>query len=160
MMLKTTDHGPEVPANQAADRLHLLAIYIGGAVIGLDATSVREIRQWTPPTPVSPSPAHMEGVVPLRGGSVLVVDLATQLGLPTIDQTANPVLVIVAVAGRLEAIIADAVSGLIAIPRSAVQAPPASASPVIVGSCADGDRTVTIIDPSLMLDHTLLAAAA
>ena len=45
----------------------LIAFRLGGQEFCVDIMSVREIRGWTPATPLPRSPGYMKGVINLRG---------------------------------------------------------------------------------------------
>ena len=55
--------------NNAAVR-ELIAFRIGEQEFCVDILSVREIRGWTPATPLPRSPGYMKGVINLRGANV------------------------------------------------------------------------------------------
>ena len=54
---------------------------IGSQEFCVDIMSVREIRGWTPATPLPHSPGFVRGVINLRGAVLSIVDLAARLGL-------------------------------------------------------------------------------
>ena len=60
----------------------LIAFNIGEQQFCLSTTSVREIRGWTPATPLPHAPEFVLGVVNLRGVVLPIVDLAVRLGFP------------------------------------------------------------------------------
>lgn len=59
----------------------LISFRVGAQEFCVDIMVVREIRGWTPATPLPHAPAYMRGVVNLRGAVLPIVDLSERLGL-------------------------------------------------------------------------------
>lgn len=58
---------------------------VGGRVIAIDVSYIREVVRWQPVTPLPNSPRLIEGVIDLRGALVPIVDLGRALGGDPID---------------------------------------------------------------------------
>lgn len=79
-----------------------LVIRLGGAAYGVPVLTVREIIRLCPVTPVANMPAHIRGVINLRGRVIPLVDLRVRFGLPVRsddDRTCVVVTQVVAAAG-------------------------------------------------------------
>lgn len=79
-----------------------LVIRLGGASYGVPVLSVREIIRLCPVTPVANMPAHVRGVINLRGRVIPLVDLRVRFGLPLLaddDRTCVVVAQVAAAAG-------------------------------------------------------------
>ena len=63
------------PEKTAAAESQALTFVLGSETYGVDILRVREIRGWSPVTRLPNTPAHMLGVLNLRGSIVPVVDL-------------------------------------------------------------------------------------
>ena len=63
----------------------LIAFRIGSQEFCVDIMSVREIRGWTPATPLPRSPGYMKGVINLRGTVLPIIDLGARFGLTTLS---------------------------------------------------------------------------
>ena len=63
----------------------LITFEIGDRRLGIDIMAIREIRAWSPTTPLPNVPAHVRGVVNLRGVVLPVIDLSQRLGWGTTD---------------------------------------------------------------------------
>ncbi len=61
--------------------LQLACVYIGPMLCGFDIQHVQEIRKFTEVTEVPSSPAHICGIMNLRGQIVTVIDLGVKLDL-------------------------------------------------------------------------------
>ena len=67
--------------NDGRSARELIAFRIGEQEFCVDIMSVREIRGWTPATPLPHAPSYVRGVINLRGAVLPIVDLAARLGL-------------------------------------------------------------------------------
>ncbi|MEM7711252.1 MAG: chemotaxis protein CheW, partial [Pseudomonadota bacterium] len=104
------DHEPE---GDVADRLELLTFRCGGRSYAVPIMNVREIRGWSPPTPLPHAPAYMLGMVNLRGSVLPVMDLARRLGSPATRDGPRNVIVVVALEGRVHGLMVEAVSDIV-----------------------------------------------
>jgi len=57
-----------------------ITVEIGDRRLGIDVMAIREIRAWSPATPLPNTPPHVRGVVNLRGVILPVLDLSQRLG--------------------------------------------------------------------------------
>jgi purine-binding chemotaxis protein CheW len=104
--------------------LELIAFRIGEQEFCVDIMTVREIRGWTPATPLPMTPAHVRGVINLRGTVLPIIDLAARLGLPPVQAEARSVIIVVNSGARLVGLLVDAVSDILTTPEAAVQPTP------------------------------------
>jgi purine-binding chemotaxis protein CheW len=102
----------------------LIAFCIGEQEFAVDIMAVREIRGWSPATPLPQTPVYLRGVINLRGAVLPIMDLAARLGLPVNALSARSVIVVVKVGERLVGLLVDAVSDIISIKEDQVQATP------------------------------------
>jgi purine-binding chemotaxis protein CheW len=80
-MNQTNEHlQPPPPA--VAQPGKYLVVTLGAEYYGFPVLSVREIIRLSPVTPVAGMPAHVLGVINLRGKIIPLVDLRTRFGLP------------------------------------------------------------------------------
>lgn len=106
----------------------LIAFRIGEQEFCVDIMSVREIRGWTPATPLPRAPGYMKGVINLRGAVLPIIDLGARFGLSTSEPTARHVIMVAHVGGRMVGLLVDAVSDIIQLTDEAVQPTPDIAS--------------------------------
>ena len=143
----------EAPTNAAAREL--IAFRIGEQEFCVDIMSVREIRGWTPATPLPRTPGYLKGVINLRGAVLPIVDLGARFGLRTAEPTARHVIMVAQIAGRLVGLLVDAVSDIIQLDEGAVQPTPDVASEevraFVKGIFAVDGRLISLIAPSLLL---------
>jgi len=112
-----------IETDRRAD-LELLSFRIGDQEYSVDIMSVREIRGWTNATPLPHSEPSIRGVINLRGTVLPIVDLALRLGLESIGLNERSVIIVVQIGGRSLGLLVDAVSDILSIRRSELQAPP------------------------------------
>ncbi|WP_343078862.1 chemotaxis protein CheW [Ostreiculturibacter nitratireducens] len=115
----TPDHNA-----QSTAEVELLSFRLGEQEYSVDIMSVREIRSWTRATPLPHAPAHIRGVINLRGTVLPVVDLSTRLGMPPVAGDARNVIIVVQVSNQTAGLLVDAVSDILALPRNVLQPPP------------------------------------
>ncbi len=85
----------------------------GKRAFGVDIMSVREIRSWSPTTPMPNQPFGADGVLDIRGKIVEVYDLAAMLGAMGSGIEAGRVILVVSLGQRDVGILADTVSDII-----------------------------------------------
>jgi purine-binding chemotaxis protein CheW len=107
-----------------ADRRELISFCIGEQEFAVDIMSVREIRGWSPATPLPQTPAYMRGVINLRGAVLPIMDLAARLELPVSELSARSVIIVVNAGDRLLGLLVDAVSDIISVTQDTIQPPP------------------------------------
>ena len=87
-------HPTSRPPDQAsAARSQFLSFYLGDEVYGIDILRVQEIRGWEPVRALPDVPAHIKGVLDLRGKIVPVVDLRVRFDLN--DPAYSPTTVVI-----------------------------------------------------------------
>jgi len=118
----------EFLAAPAATSRELVAFRIGQQEFCVDITAVREIRGWTPATPLPRAPGYMKGVINLRGAVLPIIDLGVRFGLITSEPTARHAIMVARIGGRTVGLLVDAVSDIIQLTDEQVQSTPDVAS--------------------------------
>lgn len=131
-------------------QLELITFEIAGQRFGLDIMSVREIRAWTPATPLPQVPHYVAGVVNLRGTVLPVIDLAARLGWPATEPTPRHAIIVVQLGGKVMGLIVDSVSDIVTLASESLQQAPGGCSddlvPFLHGLAALDDRMVMVLD--------------
>ncbi|WP_343526038.1 chemotaxis protein CheW [Sphingomonas sp.] len=99
----------------------LITFQLGDQILGVDIMAIREIRAWSPATPLPNVPAHVRGVVNLRGVVLPVLDLRHRLGWGITDPSARHVIIVVRIGEQLQGLIVDAVNDIVTIPPESMQ---------------------------------------
>jgi purine-binding chemotaxis protein CheW len=120
--------------------LELISFEIAEQEFCIDIRTVREIRGWTPATPMPQTPDYIAGVINLRGAVIPVLDLRNRLGLGRTDPSSRHVTVVVQHEDRIVGLLVDGVQETFQVEASLFKPPPA------MGSTAT-DRFVDAILP-------------
>jgi purine-binding chemotaxis protein CheW len=153
-------HDPSVSAGPERE---LVAFRIGAQEFCVDIMVVREIRGWTPATPLPHTPSFLRGVINLRGAVLPIVDLAARLGFPPTDPSQRHVIIVAQVGHQVIGLLVDAVSDILTIADQAIQPPPDVASEMVrsfvQGLLAIDGRMVSLLSLDLVLPHMEQEAA-
>ncbi|MBB5747136.1 chemotaxis protein CheW [Brevundimonas variabilis] len=131
----------------AASMLELISFEIGGQEYCIDVRSVREIRGWTPTTPMPQTPPYILGVINLRGAVMPVLDLRCRLGLGRTEPSSRHVIVVIQDGSRMAGILVDGVQETFQLAASLLQAPPAM----------DSDANDQFVDAIIPLEGRMLS---
>lgn len=142
----------------------LITFEVAGQVFALDIMAIREIRAWTPVTKLPRVPAHVAGVVNLRGTVLPVVDLAARLGWTPTEATARHAIIVTQLGGQVSGWIVESVSDIVTLPGDALQPAPATGSDSLVqfldGLAAIDDHMVQVLNLAAISAGEELAEAA
>jgi len=108
-----------------AKNLEFLSFTLGQEEYGIDIQKVQELRSYETVTRIANAPAHIKGVVNLRGIIVPIVDMRIKfsLGTPVYDQFT--VVIILNIAGRVMGMVVDSVSDVITLSLDQIRPAPA-----------------------------------
>ncbi|MGD9571582.1 MAG: chemotaxis protein CheW [Thermoleophilia bacterium] len=137
----------------------LVVFTLAGEEYGVPITMVQEIIRHGRPRPIPGGPAHVQGVINLRGRIIPVVDLRARFGLHG-DRPADEKVVIVALGDLTVGVVVDEVSEVLSIdPEVCEPAPPGTDGADFVDAVGKLDgRLVVVLDPVRLLDERALAA--
>ena len=138
-------------AHGARASAEYLTFRLGGEEYGIDILRVQEIRSYENPTRIANAPAHILGVVNLRGVIVPVVDLRIKLGCEKAEYNGLTVVIVLNVKGRVVGAVVDSVSDVLELPREQVRPAPEMASSTvdtafITGIASVGERMLILMD--------------
>lgn len=143
----------------------LITFQLGEQILGVDIMTIREIRAWSPATPLPNVPSHVRGVVNLRGVVLPVLDLKQRLGWGLTDPSARHVIIVVRIADQLQGLIVDAVNDIVEVPVDELQPLPdltdAAAAQFLEGLATIDERLVLILALDRLIEsgHALADAA-
>src|ERR1700761_7390611 len=98
-----------------------IAFRLGQQEFCVDVIKVREIRGWTPATPVPHSPSAMLGVINLRGLVLPIIDLAVRIGFPPASPTQRHAIIVIEFGEQTIGFLVDAVSEIFSVADSEIQ---------------------------------------
>jgi purine-binding chemotaxis protein CheW len=103
--------------DEDADLRQFVSFVVGDQHYCIDIMAVREIKAWTGTTALPNSPAHIRGVINLRGVIVPVIDLRKRFGQDFTEPTPAHVIVIVAIGDTQSGLLVDGVSDIVTVHR-------------------------------------------
>jgi len=131
-----------------------IAFELGDQFYGVEITTVREIRQWTPTAEMPDQPAYGRGVLDIRGEIIAVYDLRARLGGPIVEVADTHMVLILSIAGRSLGILVDAVTEIISIPPDELRPVPEGTGSVEPGSitnlAAHGDKMIALLNCQML----------
>jgi purine-binding chemotaxis protein CheW len=92
-----------------------LAFKLGAEEYGIDILRVQEIRSFEQPTRIANAPAHVLGVVNLRGTIVPIVDMRIKFKLEQKAYDAFTVVIVLHIGSRVVGMVVDGVSDVITL---------------------------------------------
>jgi len=137
----------DAPASAIAE---FVTFFAGGQSFSIDITDVREIRRWSPVTPLPHAPAEVLGVMNLRGSVIPIYDLAARFGLPPTVENPRNVIVVAMHHQQVLGLLVEAVSEILSVPRAQIQDTPDvrcdSARQTVTGVITVDDGMTRVID--------------
>jgi purine-binding chemotaxis protein CheW len=104
-----------------SDTLEIIAFRLSGQEFCVLTTTIREIRGWSPSTPVPYAPSDVLGVMNLRGSVIPIIDLSRKLGMgPTIPNDRSAI-VVADVHSTVVGLLVDQVSDILTVQGSQIQ---------------------------------------
>ena len=142
----------------------LITFQLGDQYLGVDIMAIREIRAWSPATPLPNVPSHVRGVVNLRGVVLPVLDLRHRLGWGMTDPTARHVIIVVRIGEQLQGIIVDAVNDIVTVSTEDMQPLPdmgeAAAAQFLDGLATIDQRLILVLALDRLVERAAMADAA
>ncbi len=133
-------------AIRSEDTLEIIAFKLHDQEFCVRTTTIREIRGWSPATPIPHSPYDVVGVMNLRGVVIPIIDLALKLGMPSSAPTERSAIVVAEVHGMALGLVVDRVSDILTVPVSLLQPLPS-----LNGSVSTAYSDGIIAQPSGMI---------
>jgi purine-binding chemotaxis protein CheW len=136
-----------------------LVFHLGHEEFGIRVLKVREITGIQDITAVPRTPAHVKGVINLRGKVVPVVDLRLKFGLPEAEYTERTCIIVVQVQGdtssMLMGIVVDGVAEVLNVTASDIEDTPdfgrGVATPYLLGMAKIKGKVKILLDINQVL---------
>lgn len=141
----------------------LIAFRIGDQEFSVNIMSVREIRGWTPATPMPHAPSYVLGVINLRGAVLPIVDLSIRLGMKPAEPTPRHVIIVAQVKNKVIGLLVEAVSDILTVTDDIIQPTPEVSSDLekqyARGILAIDKRMICLVELSALFSETESEAA-
>ena len=148
---------------QTSRKYEFVTLVAGGQNFCVEITQIREIRRWSPVTILPHAPAHILGVINLRGAVIPIIDLAAKLGFPVHPPSERHVIIIVSIGEKNVGLMVESVSEILGVDASEVQETPRGMKDMttqsIQGVIPIDDGMTKIIDLEVLLLDRPQAAA-
>jgi len=119
---------------------------------GVGILDVQEVKAWEEVTHIPNAPAHVKGVMDLRGTIVPIVDLRTRFGLPVQKYSDTTVIIVLkleqAADTQVIGIVVDAVSDVMDVTTEQIKDPPdfnGDTKTVFIRGLASVDNNLVIL---------------
>src|ERR1700722_18375328 len=127
----------------------VITFLIGAQEFCVDVMVVREIRVWTPATPVAHAPSFMCGVINLRGVVLPIIDFAARLCLKPTEPSTRHAILVVQIGDQTIGLLVEGVSEILTISQDLIQPTPDVASKMakdfVSGIVATDGRMISLI---------------
>jgi purine-binding chemotaxis protein CheW len=146
----------------ATDGNQYLTFTLGQEEYGVEILKVQEIKGYSAITPIPNTPSYIKGVMNLGGTIIPVVDLRAKFGMVATEYNQFTVIIVVRVGAKVMGVIVDAVSDVLNIPATDIQAAPDFGAQVetrfISGMAKAGEKLVVLLEIEKIIGDDELAA--
>lgn len=150
--------------SEGAAKQEMIAFLVGAQEFCIDVVSVREIRVWTPATPVAHAPSFMCGLINLRGLVLPIINFANRLGLPSAEPTNRHAILVVQIGHQTVGLLVEGVTEILTIQRDLIQPTPDVASKAakdfVGGVVAIDGRMISVISLDAVIPSAIDSVAA
>jgi purine-binding chemotaxis protein CheW len=134
---------------------HLVVFRLDKEEYAVPISLVREVVRVADLTRVPHAPAHIRGVMNLRGRILPIVEIRSRLDLPPAELSPSSRVVVVEIAGRVVGLLVDAVGQVARVGERLIAAPPeevrGAAGEAITGVARIGNRLLVLLDLNRVL---------
>lgn len=120
---------------------------VAGAEYALPASEVLQMESFNGATPVPGAPAHVAGLVQVRGRVVPVVDARARFGLPPGERTLDSRVVVGQLGSRTVGLLVDSAREVMKLTPEQIQPPP----PMVAEQARGFVKAVAQIGPRLVM---------
>ena len=148
--------GNGVISSLDSEILQFSTFFLNNEMFGLNILDVQEIQMPQPITPIPTAPAHILGLISLRGQIVTLVELRKRLNMPTTVPHKSPYHIVVKAGASLACLEVGAIGDVINVPRAHLRKPPDSVTTVnkkfLAGVYQMKNRILTILKAQEILE--------
>ncbi len=144
-----------------------LTFILDGEEYGVDILKVQEIKGWSNVTPIPNTPAHVLGLLNMRGSIVPIVDLRTRFGLSCVAYGPTTVVIVVKITQadqeRTVGLVVDAVADVYRLESEEIQPAPDMGSAIqtefIRGLVNVESKMVILLETDQLIDFRDMSAS-
>jgi purine-binding chemotaxis protein CheW len=127
-----------------------LAFHLGNEEYCIEILKVLEIRSHQAVTRIANAPAHLTGMIDLRGAIVPVVDLRLLFGMKAAVVSSSTVTIVLNILGRTVGMVVDSVSDVVELSSGSIKQARLPAAVIaasgIAGIATAYDRVLVVLD--------------
>jgi len=154
----SNDHVPPSMLDACVAGGEFLTFALSEEEYGVDILKVQEIRGYDAVTRLPDAPAHIKGVINLRGTIVPVVDMRVKFRLERADYGPTTVMIVLNVGGRVVGMVVDSVSDVIRLSDAQVRPVPDVGCPIerrfLTGIGTLDERMLILLDIERLMAST------
>ncbi|MFI4996788.1 MAG: chemotaxis protein CheW [Hyphomicrobiales bacterium] len=151
-------------SKDGATKREMITFLVNEQEFCVDVQAVREIRVWTPATPIAHAPGFVCGVINLRGAVLPIIDFAARLGLKPTEPTTRHAILVVEIRDQTIGLLVEGVSEILTVSEDLIQSTPEVASKMakdfVSGIVATEGRMISLIALDAILPPAVDQAAA
>lgn len=144
-----------------------LTFMLAGEEYGVEILKVQEIKGWDTATPIPNTPAHVLGVLNLRGAIVPIIDLRKRFNLESVPYGATTVVIVVKTLQnekeRTVGLVVDAVADVYRLESDEIQPPPDMGGAIDIefvrGLATVEEKMVILLEIDLLIDFEAIELA-
>lgn len=129
---------------------------LAGATYALPSRQIQQLELVGEPTPVPNAPAHVDGVVSVRGQVIPAVSLRARFGFPRVPHDVRSRLIVVRTQGRTVGLIVDSAREFASIAPDTIKPLPEGIGGMsgryLRGIAQQGDRLLLVVDVRELLE--------
>jgi purine-binding chemotaxis protein CheW len=154
MVEDTTDKG--------FDERQIVIFALGQEEFGVNISEVREIIRMEQITKIPNAASYIKGVINLRGGIIVVIDLAMKVGLPSKEVDKNTRIIVIEVNGNTVGMIVDSATEVLRLSGSNIEPAPAIITEKINADYIEGvgiigERLLILLDLARLIEAKEIA---
>jgi len=130
------------------ETVKIVVFRLGGEEFGVDISQVNRIIKMDAITRIPNTPPYILGVLNLRGGIIVIIDLAMKLGFQSRRSDRNTRIIDVELGSTVVGMVVDSATELLTISRATIQPAPSIIMKKINGEYING---VAIIDQRILI---------
>ena len=138
----------EKKEKEELEERQIVIFNIGKEEFGVNITEVREIIRMEQITKIPNTESFIEGVINLRGGIIVVIDLAMKLGLPDKEVDKNTRIIVIEVNDNTVGMVVDSATEVLRLKSDQIEPAPAVITEKIDSDYIEG---VGILDERLLI---------
>lgn len=133
---------------ERSEERQIVVFTLGDEEFGVNINDVKEIIQMAEITRIPNTMEYIEGVINLRGGIVVVINLAMKLGFQTREADSNTRIIVMEVNGNTVGMVVDSATEVMRLSSSQIEPAPSIIAKKVSSDYLEG---VGIIDERLLI---------